>query len=93
MRQGFVGNGCGIVIVSKPVVGTVRNGVDRAAVAGFSLRGTRFSAMAVHVEVYGTGTGFIERVREIANSGYIFHVSLSVHMEQLGSNLTEFHEI
>jgi len=49
--------------------------------------------MAVHVEIYGTGTGFLGRVREIANTGYIRRVSLSFRMEQLGSHLKEFHEI
>jgi hypothetical protein len=49
--------------------------------------------MAVHVEIYGSGTDFLGRVREITNTGYIRRVSLSVRMEQLGSHLTEFHEI
>jgi hypothetical protein len=67
--------------------------VDRAAVAGLSQLGTRFSAVAVHLGIYNTGTGFFGRVREIANTGYIRRVSLSVRMEQLGSHLTDFREI
>ena len=49
--------------------------------------------MAVHVGIYGTGAGFFRRVREIANTGYIRRVSLSVCMELLGSHVTDFHEI
>jgi hypothetical protein len=49
--------------------------------------------MAVHVEIYGTGRGFFRRVREISNTGHVRRVSLSVRMEQLGSHLTDFHEI
>ena len=65
--------------------------MDRVAVGGLSLRGTRFRAMAVHVEIYGTGRGFFfRRVREIANTGHVRRVSLSVRMEQLGSHFDGF---
>jgi hypothetical protein len=49
--------------------------------------------MAFHVGIYAIGTGILGRVREIANTGYIRRVSLSVRMEQLGSHLTGFHEM
>jgi len=93
MRQGFVGNGSGIVLVSKPVVGTVQN----ERVSGSS---RRIVTARDPVQCHGCPFGdswhwdrFLGRVREIANTGYIRHVSLSVRMELLGSHVTDFHEI
>jgi hypothetical protein len=93
MRQGFVGNGGSIVIVSKPVVGTVQN--ERGS--GSS---RRFVTARYPVQSHGCPCGdlwhwerLFRRVREIANTGHVRRVSQSVRMEQIGSHLTDFHEI